>query len=160
MNKYQVSVAAEAYAAATFARAGYEVSVQYGANQPGYDLVAVKGKRILKVSVKGSQDGGWALLAGYKRGRTWPQAVAAWRAAQPRDVVMFFVQFQDVPEAQTPRMHVARPREVAAFLMTGRNGHVATCLHETRFYKKGVARGNTDLIPPAWSCSKKRMNTV
>jgi hypothetical protein len=61
MNKYHVAVAAEAVAATTFARAGYEVSVQYGANQPGYDLVAVKRKRILKVSVKGSQDGGWAL---------------------------------------------------------------------------------------------------
>jgi hypothetical protein len=59
MKRYHVAVAAEAYAAAAFARAGYEVSVQYGANQPGYDLVVVKENRILKVSVKGSSDGGW-----------------------------------------------------------------------------------------------------
>jgi hypothetical protein len=48
-GKYHVSVAAEAHAAAAFAQAGYEVSVQYGANQPGYDLVVVKRERILKV---------------------------------------------------------------------------------------------------------------
>ena len=39
MNRYHVSVAAEAHAAAAFARCEYEVSVQYGANQAGYDLV-------------------------------------------------------------------------------------------------------------------------
>ena len=49
MKKYHVAVAAEAFAAAAFAREGYEVSVQYGANQPGYDLVAVRGRRVLKV---------------------------------------------------------------------------------------------------------------
>ena len=35
--------------------------LQYGANQPEYDLVAVDGDRTLKVSVKGSKDGGWGL---------------------------------------------------------------------------------------------------
>ena len=160
MNKYHVSVAAEAYAAATFARAGYEISVQYGANQPGYDLVAVKGKRMLKVSVKGSQDGGWALLASYKRGRSWSQAIDAWQAKQPEDVVMFFVQFQGLSEGQMPRMHVARPREVAGFLKKGRGGHGATCLHETRSYKKGVAEGDTDYIPSNWACSLARLNKV
>lgn len=49
-----VSVAAEAIAAGQFARVGYDVSVQYGANQPGYDLIVSKGNNILKISVKGS----------------------------------------------------------------------------------------------------------
>lgn len=42
MTPYQVGVAAEGFAAALFARAGYHVSVQYGANQPGYDLIVEK----------------------------------------------------------------------------------------------------------------------
>ena len=35
--------------------------VQYGANQPEYDLVVVRGFKLLKVSVKGNQDGAWGL---------------------------------------------------------------------------------------------------
>jgi hypothetical protein len=33
----------------------------YGANQPEYDLMITDGDRLLKVSVKGSTDGGWGL---------------------------------------------------------------------------------------------------
>jgi hypothetical protein len=36
--------AAEAIAAALFARSGCDVSVQYGANQPEYDFMVAKGK--------------------------------------------------------------------------------------------------------------------
>ncbi len=45
-------LAAEAFAAAVFARCGCDVSVQYGANQPEYDLMVAKGEHVLKVSVK------------------------------------------------------------------------------------------------------------
>ena len=54
MNSWHVGVAAEAMVAAQFARYGYDVSVQYGADQPEYDLIASRGDEILKVSVKGS----------------------------------------------------------------------------------------------------------
>lgn len=64
-TSWQVATAAEAFAAAQLARFGWDVSVQYGANQPEYDLVAVDGARVLKVSVKGSQDGGWGLTQSY-----------------------------------------------------------------------------------------------
>lgn len=56
-TSWHVAVAAEAFAAALFARCGVDVSVQYGANQPEYDLIVSQGERMLKVSVKGSQDG-------------------------------------------------------------------------------------------------------
>jgi len=58
-TSWHVAVAAEAITAALFAQCGYDVSVQYGANQPEYDLMVAKGDRLLKISVKGSQDGGW-----------------------------------------------------------------------------------------------------
>jgi hypothetical protein len=61
MTSRNVGVAAEAIAAAQFARCGFDVSVQYGANQPEYDLIVARGDALLKVSVKGSQDGGWGL---------------------------------------------------------------------------------------------------
>jgi hypothetical protein len=55
----------EAIAAAQFARCGFDVSVEYGADQPKYDLIVAKGHRLLKVSVKGSQDWGWGLRQSY-----------------------------------------------------------------------------------------------
>ena len=51
ISSWHVGVAAEAIAAAQFARCGYDVSVQYGANQPEYDLISVHGDQILKISV-------------------------------------------------------------------------------------------------------------
>ena len=48
MTSWHVGVAAEAFAAAQFARLKYDVSVQYGANQPEYDLIAVDGEKMLK----------------------------------------------------------------------------------------------------------------
>ena len=42
MTPRNVAVAAEAFAAAQFARLGFDVSVQYGANQPEYDLLSAK----------------------------------------------------------------------------------------------------------------------
>ena len=58
MTKYQVSTAAEAIAAAQFARLGCNVAVQYGANQPEYDLIISDvEQRTLPISVKGSRNG-------------------------------------------------------------------------------------------------------
>ena len=43
IGSWYIGIAAEAFAAAQFARYGVNVSVQYGANQPEYDLIAAKG---------------------------------------------------------------------------------------------------------------------
>ena len=47
MTSWHVGVAAEAFTAGQFARYAYDVSVQYGANQPEYDLIAVSGDKML-----------------------------------------------------------------------------------------------------------------
>ena len=78
MTSWHVGVASEAFAAAQFARLKYDVSVQYGANQPEYDLIAVDGEKMLKISVKGSQDGSWGLTQSMKKGRTYHEAAEAW----------------------------------------------------------------------------------
>ena len=55
MTKYAVGVSAEAYAAGILAHAGYDISIQYGANRPGYDIVAInKQGTTSRISVKGS----------------------------------------------------------------------------------------------------------
>ena len=84
ISSWHVGVAAEAYAAAIFARYGYDVSVQYGANQPEYDLIAVSGDQMLKISVKGSQDGSWGLTQGFKKNCDYHEAIARWLSAHHR----------------------------------------------------------------------------
>ena len=64
-SSWQVAKAAEGIAAAQFARCGFDVSVQHGADKPGYELVVAKADNLLKVSVKGSQDGFWNLAQSY-----------------------------------------------------------------------------------------------
>lgn len=52
MTSRQCEVAAEAYTASLLARSGYDVLVQYGANQPDYDLMADQDGRKSPISVK------------------------------------------------------------------------------------------------------------
>jgi hypothetical protein len=66
-TSWHVAVAAEALAAAQFARCGFDVSIQYGANQPEYDLIVARDDQMLKVSVKGSRDGSWGLTQSCSR---------------------------------------------------------------------------------------------
>lgn len=160
MEKYHVSVAAEAHAAAMFARANYEVSIQYGANQPGYDLVAIKGNRRLLISVKGSQDGGWLLHGRFKKDRTWTEAVEKWKGSQSFDTIMFFVQFKNVSFDTPPRMYLARVEEVANHLLASRAGNISTCLYENYRYSRGLGEGHIDRIPNEWACSEIRLNSV
>ncbi len=81
MTSRQCEIAAESYAACLLAQAGYDVLVQYGANQPHYDLVADNAVRFLPISVKGSQDGGWMLAVKYKGwGTLIAEAIDSWRA--------------------------------------------------------------------------------
>lgn len=78
MAAFHVSVAAEAFAAGLFARIGFDVSVQYGANQPEYDLIVARRGDLLKVSVKGSQDGAWGLAQSHLKNGQYHDAIEAW----------------------------------------------------------------------------------
>ena len=90
ISSWHVGVAAEAFVAALFARYGYDVSVQYGANQPEYDLIAVAGDKMLKISVKGSQGGGWGLTQSYKKDCNDHEAIAKWLAGHHKSMDLSF----------------------------------------------------------------------
>lgn len=113
MNPWHVGVAAEAIAAAQFARYAYDVSVQYGANQPEYDLIAVSGDKMLEISVKGSQDGSWGLTQGFKKGRTYHEAVDERLERHHKKTIFCLAQFKNVGDFQMPRMYLASPEEIA-----------------------------------------------
>ncbi len=158
MNSYQVAVAAEAYVAAAFAQAGCDVSVQYGANQPGYDLIAVRGRGFLKISVKGSQDGGWIAAGSYKeKGISYRRALTRWQKDHDPRMVFAFVQFSGVNFGEFPRIYFATTGEVVAHLSKARKGNVSLILHEDHEYVRGVAAGSRDKIPDKWRLSRRRI---
>ena len=102
MTSWHIGVSAEAFAAALFARFRYDVSVQYGANQPEYDLIASTGDKMLKISVKGSQEGGWGLTQSYKKGCEYHEAVAKWLAGHHKKTIFCLVQFQGTADHEMP----------------------------------------------------------
>jgi Holliday junction resolvase-like predicted endonuclease len=160
MTSRQCEIAAESYAACLLARSGYDVLVQYGANQPHYDLVAVKGKRMLPVSVKGSQDGGWMLAVKYrKKGTTCHEAIDHWQSQQRDDLVYVFVQFIHVPLGDVPRVYVARPPEIAAHLKAQCHGHGHVSLQENTRRQAPRSQYN-DEVPIPWQYSYDRIDHI
>lgn len=160
-ESYHVGIAAEAFAAGLLAHAGYEVLVQYGANQPLYDLVALKGQKTLKVSVKGTQEIGWALSGTFKNPSTsYAQAAEKWLQKHGIDLVLIFVQFHGVELGQMPRVYVARAHEVAAHLKSAHRGRGDTTLFENKLWMMGTAKGHTDKLPEDWRFTRERIDNV
>lgn len=157
--RWHVAVAAEAIAAGLFARCGCDVSVQYGANQPEYDLMIAKGARLLKVSVKGSQDGAWGLCQShFKRGEgDYHGAIDHWVLKHKPRTVLCLVQFQDVALTEMPRVYLATPWEVGQRLRDTKKGRGDTILWECHTWgPRAYAAGITDRIPKNWSFSCDR----
>ena len=158
ISSWHVGVAAEAYAAAVFARYGYDVSVQYGANQPEYDLIAVSRDLMLKISVKGSQDGSWGLTQSYKKGRDYHEAIEKWLAAHHKKTIFCLVQFQNTAPDEMPRIYLATPHEIADRLNASAGGRGETILYEDHTWgPRAAGSGTTDQIPSEWRISAERL---
>lgn len=160
-TSWQVATAAEAFAAAQFARCGWDVSVQYGANQPEYDLVAVDGNRVLKVSVKGSKDGGWGLTQSYLKNADYHGAVDKWLLRHSNKTVFCLVQFRNTSVEELPRMYLATPHEVAEWLNKCASGRGDTILYEKHVWSsRGCGAGTIDIIPDSWKFTEKRLEEI
>ena len=157
ISSWHIGIAAEAFAAAQFARAGFDVSVQYGANQPEYDLIATLGDRMLKISVKGSQDGGWGLTQGYKKNCDYHEAINKWLDAHGKKTIFCLVQFKDVGFNELPRLYLATPQEIAQVLHSSSAGRRETVLREYHAWGiKAYGTGTIDRIPDDWKFTKER----
>jgi Holliday junction resolvase-like predicted endonuclease len=160
MTPRQCEIAAESHVASLFAQAGYDVLIQYGANQPHYDLVAEKDGKFLPISVKGNQDGGWMLAVKYKnKNTTYHEAIDLWLAAQREDLIYVFVQFLGVSLGEPPRVYIARPKEIAAHMKTQRDGKGYGALQEDiRRIRKGSQYSHC--IPSVWKFTLRQLNEV
>jgi hypothetical protein len=160
MTPRQCEIAAESYTASLLAQCGYDVLVQYGANQPHYDLVAVKGDKFLPISVKGSQDGGWMLAVRFvKPGVNYVQAIDCWLRSQRKDLVFFFVQYMHVDIGSLPRVYIARPEEIATHMKTQCHGRGHGSLQED--FRRDHPKSKYDhKIPASWQFSQKRLESL
>ncbi|HYM07745.1 MAG TPA: hypothetical protein VEU11_14415 [Terriglobales bacterium] len=160
MTSWHIAVAAEAVAAAQFARCGCDVSVQYGADQPEYDLIAAKGDRMLKVSVKGSQDGSWGLTQSFKKRRSYHGAIDVWLARHGSKTVFCLVQFKNVKFDELPRLYLARPGEIAQRLRETAKGRGDTVLYEDHAWSRGTGAGTVERLPESWRFSAERLDEL
>ena len=162
MNKWHVATAAEALAAAQFARLGFDVSVQYGANQPEYDLIIADGPRMLKVSVKGSNDGSWGLTQTHltKGQANYHQAAELWGARHKPKTIICLVQFKDAQLGDMPRIFLAGPLDIVQLLKAASGGRGDTILYEN--YTRGpraAGAGSIERIPDSWKFSLPRVES-
>lgn len=157
ISSWHVGIAAEAFAAALFARFGYDVSVQYGANQPEYDLIVVSGDKMLKISVKGSQDGGWGLTQNYKKGCDYHEAVEKWLKKHHKKTIFCLLQFKGTADDEMPRMYLASPAEIAEVLNASAGGRGETVLREYHQWgPHAAASGTVDRVPEEWKFTAER----
>jgi len=160
-TSWQVATAAEAFTAAQFARFGWDVSVQYGANQPEYDLVAVDGNRMLKISVKGSKDGGWGLTQSYLKNADYHGAVKSWLAKHSRKTIFCLVQFKGIPSNALPRMYLATPEAIGTWLTAAAAGRGDTVLYEKHLWSDRAQAARTiDVIPSEWILTEARLDEL
>jgi len=163
-TNWHVATAAEAITAAQFARLGFDVSVQYGANQPEYDLVVIDGARALKLSVKGSNDGAWGLTQTQLArlgGANYHGAIEAWLGRHKPGTAFCLVQFKDVPLSAMPRIYLAWPLQIAERLKQAAGGRGDTTLFED--YKRGpkaAGAGSVERMPSEWALSQDRVDQL
>ena len=161
VSGWHIAVAAEAYAAGLFARCGVDVSVQYGANQPEYDLIVAKGDRLMKVSVKGSQDGSWGLTQSFVKQANYHAAIDTWRQRHSAKTVFCLVQFKNVALDQLPRVYLATTEEIAQRLRETASGRGDSILYETHLWgSRAHAAGTEEVIPAHWRFSRERVEAL
>lgn len=157
ISSWHVGIAAEAFAAALFARFGYDVSVQYGANQPEYDLIVASGDKLLKISVKGSQDGSWGLTQNYKKGCDYHEAVEKWLKKHHKKTIFCLLQFKGTADDEMPRMYLASPAEIAEVLNASAGGRGETILYEYhKWGPRAAGSGTIDRVPEEWKFTAER----
>jgi Holliday junction resolvase-like predicted endonuclease len=162
-TSWHVGVAAEAAAAALFARCGYDVSVQYGANQPEYDLIVAEGERLLKVSVKGSKDGAWGLCQSYIRPKQadYHDAVDRWLVRHKPRTILCLVQFRGTTPTEMPRVYLATPTEIGRRLKETAKGRGDTMIYEQHTWgPRAHGAGTLEQVPEVWKFSRERVEQL
>jgi hypothetical protein len=166
---WQINLGSLGIAAAQFARCGFDVSIQYGADKPAHDMVVTKGSSLLKVVVKGSEEGFWNLTQSYVqraarmsgKNAAFHGAIEMWLDHHGARTVCCLVQFQNVPVEQLPRIYLATPSEVAQRLRETADGRGDSILYEGNEWASGLGGTTaTEGLPASWRFSLARIQEL
>src|SRR5258708_22114051 len=90
--------------------------------------------------------------------RVYHETADAWAAADKNlEIVYCVVEFDGVGLGECPRVYLVTVDEIATRHKESRNGLGETILWENYCYKKGVAKGCTDMLPLDWRFSRERL---
>ena len=165
---WPITVGAQGIAAAQFARCGFDVLMQAGHDKPWYDLVVTKGGNLLKIAVKGSEDGRWCLAQSYQRGGNSSskfsddhRAIDLWLDIHGSRTVYCLVQFEDIPLNQLPRIYLASPVEIAQRLRESAERLGDPVLYE-QYEWVSPETGSTavEALPSSWLFSDERVHEL
>lgn len=165
---WPITVGAEGIAAAQFARCGFDVLVQAGRDKPWYDLVVTKSGNLLKVSVKASETGEWALTSGFTRrvGETngiridSKSAIDMWRAGYGSRTICCLVQFSGVAIHELPRIYLASPDEIAVAMRQTAERTGRCALLEMYEWAAGDGARTVEMLPEKWHFSQARVQEL
>ena len=165
---WQIALGAEGIAAAQFARCGFDVSVQSGRDKPWYELAVSKAGNLLKVSVKGSDDGRWDLTQSYlKRAADMSGkksncqgAIDLWLDHLGSRAMCCLVQFQGVPLNELPRLYLASPQEVAQSMRETADRLGDSVLLEKYEWAAGDGFARVEVLPSSWRFSEQRIQEL
>lgn len=101
---------------------GYDVSVQYGTNQPEYELMTAKARAVRR--------GSWRLTQSYMSDGNFHEAADAWcRKHKPRTIVSL-VLFKITSIDKMIRVYLATSEEISDHLKNSSNGRGETVQYE------------------------------
>jgi hypothetical protein len=167
-TSWPITVGAQGIAAAQFARCGFDVLMQAGHDKPWYDLVVTKGGNLLKIAVKGSEDGRWCLAQPYQRGGNISskfsdghRAIDLWLDIHGSRTVYCLVQFEDVALNHLPRIYLATPLEIAQRMRESAERLGDPVLYEQyEWISPETGYASIEALPSAWLFSDVRIHEL
>jgi hypothetical protein len=165
---WPISVGAQGIAAAQFARCGFDVLMQAGHDKPWYDLVVTKAGNLLKIAVKGSEDGRWCLAQSYQRSGSnsskfsdGRRAIDLWLDIHGSRTVYCLVQFEDVALNQLPRIYLATPAEIAQRMRESAERLGDPVLYEQyEWVSPETGYAAIEALPSSWLFSDERIHEL
>jgi hypothetical protein len=165
-SSWPITVGAAGIAAGQFARCGFDVLAQTGADKPWYDLVVTKGGNLLKLAVKASEDGRWCLTQSYLgqaanlngKKNVSHGAIDLWLDIHGSRTLYCLVQFEGVSLNQLPRIYLATPAEIAQKLRNTAERLGDSVLYEQyEWTSPETGASSIEALPSGWLFSHERI---
>ncbi len=114
-----------------------------------------------KCPSKEARTGGWGLTQSHLSNANYHGAIDLWLAKHSRKTIFCLVQFKGVPATELPRMYLATPTEIGAWMKAAAAGRGDTILYERHVWTdRARAAGTIDSIPENWKFTDQRLAQI